>query len=72
MTKESSNWMKDPTTIQLILFTLFSSFGIVLLILVVTDLFTENPFKKQNLLLFFLALASAIATIKLHINYWKK
>lgn len=72
MEKETSNWMKAPTKTQLILFTLLSGFGITLLILVVTHLFTENPFRKQYLILHFLTLGSAIATIKLHVNYFTK
>ena len=71
MKGNTSNWMKNPTKTQLILFTLLSSFGILLLILVVTDLFTENPFRKKYVMLFLLGIGSATATLKLHLNYWK-
>jgi len=71
MKKGNSTWMKNPSRTQLTLFTLLSIFGIGLLVLVVTDLFTENPFKRKYLMLYFLAIGSAIATTKLHLNYWK-
>ena len=71
MKNEPAKWMKNPSKKQLILFTLLSTFGIVLTLLVITDLFTENPLKRKNLMFYLLGIGSAIATVKLHLNYWK-
>ncbi|WP_026915082.1 hypothetical protein [Christiangramia portivictoriae] len=47
MGEKTSNWTINPTKTQVILFALLSIFGITLLILVATDLLTENPFRKK-------------------------
>mgnify|MGYP001440439919 CR=1 FL=1 len=72
MKHQTANWIKNPSKKQLILFTILSTFGIVLTIAVITDLFTENPLKRKNLMLFLLGVGSMIATLKLHLAYWKK
>ena len=71
MGKKTSNWTKNPTKTQVILFTLLSIFGIALLILVATDLLTENPFRKKYVMLFLFGIGSATATLKLNLKYWK-
>ena len=65
------NFIKNPTSKNLILFTLLWFVGIFLLTLSTTDLFSESFFQKKNVMIYFLMIGSTIATAKIHINYWK-
>ena len=47
MNTMKNNFIKNPSTKNLILFTVLWTLGIVLLILSTTDLFTESFFKKS-------------------------
>lgn len=65
------NFIKNPSTNNLILFSLLWLAGILLLILSTTDLFTESFFQKKYIMIHFLMIGSTIATGKLYFNYWK-
>ena len=65
------NFIKNPTSKNLISFTLLWFIGIFLLTLSTTDSFTESFFHKKHIIIYFLMIASTIATAKIHINYWK-
>lgn len=65
-----NDWMKNPSRKQMILFTLLYFAGILLLVLSMTDLFTESLFQGKYLLLYFLIIGSTLATFKIHLNYW--
>jgi hypothetical protein len=65
------NWMNNPSKMQLIAFTGLWLLGVLLLVLSVTDFFKESFFQKTSVIIYFLMIASTIATIKLHINYRK-
>ncbi len=71
MKKTESNWMNNPTKKQLILFTVIWLVGVFLLTISITDLFRETFFQKSNLIIYIMIITSAIATIKLHLNYRK-
>jgi hypothetical protein len=72
MTKTTkSNWVTNPTKKQMILTNLVWLTGITLMILSMTDLFKENPFKSKNIMLFFLIIIATITEIKVTYNYFK-
>jgi hypothetical protein len=61
----------NPTKKQMILTNLVWLTGITLMILSMTDLFKENPFKSKNIMLFFLIIIATITEIKVTYNYFK-
>lgn len=65
-----NNWLKNPSPKQMILYTLLYITAILLLVLSMTNLFTESIFQGEYLLLYFLILGSTITTFKMHLNYW--
>ncbi len=65
------NFIKNPSTKNMILFTFLWSLGIALLTFSITDLFTESFFQKKFLMIYFLMIGSTITIVKIYINYWK-
>ncbi len=70
MKTKKNNWVKNPSRPQMILCTLVYFVSVVLLVLSMTDLFTENIFQGKYLLLYFVIIGATLATLKLHSNYW--
>lgn len=66
-----SNWVSNPTKRQIILMTLIWLTGIILMILVMTNFFTESAFKSKNLILFFLIILATKTEIKVIRNFFK-
>jgi len=71
MKKSKSNWLKVPTKKQLYLFTIAWFLSIILLVLSMTNLFSESIFQGKYLLIYFLIIWSTLTVYKLHSNYWK-
>jgi len=69
MKTKKNNWFKNPSHKQIILSTLLYFTGILLLILSMTDLFTESIFQGKYSLIYFLILGSTLTTLKIHLNY---
>lgn len=63
------SWIKNPTLKQVILFTTLSLGGLILLILSMTNLFSEPLFQKNYIMLYPLMLGSIFSTVIVHINY---
>jgi hypothetical protein len=71
MTKEI-NWYQNPTKKTLIVFGLLWLIGNTLLVLVLTDLFTESPLKVKNIIMMFFMIGSTVSVSHLYIKYFKK
>ena len=69
MTKK--NILQNPTKANLIVFTLLWMVSVVLIILSVTDLFTQTVFQKRYIPVFIIVLASSRVIAKLYFNYFK-
>lgn len=69
MTKK--NILQNPTKTNLIVFTLLWMVSVVLIILSVTDLFTQTVFQKKYIPVFIIVLASSRVIAKLYFNYFK-
>ena len=71
MKYKKNNWINNPSRKQIILFTLVYLIAVLLLVLSMTNLFTESIIQKKYIMIFFLIISSTLATIKVHLNYWK-
>jgi len=71
MTKEI-NWYQNPTKKTLIIFGLLWLISNMLLVLVLTDLFTESPLKAKNIMMMILMIGSTFSVLQLYIRYYKK
>ncbi|WP_028282202.1 hypothetical protein [Olleya marilimosa] len=69
MTKK--NILQNPTKANLIVFTLLWMVSVVLIILSVTDLFTQTVFQKRYIPVFIIVLALSRVIAKLYFNYFK-
>jgi len=65
------NFITKPSKKILILFTSLWIVGITLLILSMTDLFTESFLQKKYIMIYFLMIGSTITIGKLYFNYWE-
>ena len=65
------NFYHNPTSKTVIIFWVIWLISNMLLILSITDLLTESFFQKEYLMIYFLMIASTIATIKVQMNYRK-
>ena len=71
MKSKKNNWINNPSRKQMILFTLVYFIAILLLVLSMTNLFTESIIQKKYIMIYFLIIGSTLATIKVHQNYRK-
>ena len=71
MKTKKNNWINNPSRKQLLLFTLVYFIAILLLVLSMTNLFTESIIQKKYIMIYFLIIGSTLAIIKVHHNYWK-
>lgn len=72
MADKYSNWIENPTPKQFLLVNVLWCVAIVLLILAITDVFTESPFQTKNASVLMLILMSSFAVFRVHKNYRKK
>lgn len=68
---EPRNLLKQPTKKIWLIFTALSMIGIFLLLLSMSNLFTESIFKDGFMMLHFLILFNAFFVIKLNYHYFK-
>ncbi len=71
MSKEI-NWYKNPTKKTLIIFGLLWLVSNMLLVLALTDLFTESILKTNNILITPYIIGSTSAVLGLYLRYYKK
>lgn len=71
MNSEKENFLTNPSKKNLFFFTIFWLLGTALLILSTTNLFTENFFQRQYLMIYLLMFGATLMVFKLYINYWK-
>jgi len=68
---EKINWYENPSKKTLIIFGLLWGISNMLLVLVLTDLFTENPLKAKNIMLMIFMLGSTLSVTQLYLRYYK-
>ena len=66
-----STWVSNPTKRQMILTNIAWLTGVILMILAITNFFSDSAFKSKNLVLFFLMISATITEIKVTYNYFK-
>lgn len=71
-TPKSANWVLNPTKKQFITAVLVFGIGVVLNVLSLTNLFTESPFQRKNILILILMLLTIILIIRVSRNYISK
>ena len=71
MKRKKTNWTNNPTKKQLILITTAWILGNMLLILSITDLFTESFFQRNYIMMYLLMIGSTLATFNLYRNFLK-
>ncbi len=72
MMRKEINWYQNPTKKTLRIFGLLWLIGNTLLILALTDLFTESPLKVTNIIMMFFMIGSTVSVSHLYIKYYKK
>lgn len=68
---DKRNWVKNPTKREVILVSIAWFAAAFLIILSVTNFFTESIFNKKYAMLYFLLIASIITVIKVFSNYFR-
>lgn len=71
MKRKKTDWINNPTRKQLILFTVLWILGNTLLILSISDLFTESVFQRKYIMIYLLIFGSTLATFNLYRNFLK-
>ena len=69
--QQTNNWINNPTKKQLTLTILLGLTGFILLLLSMTNFFTETPFQGKYLILYFLLIGSALTVYKVCRSYYK-
>lgn len=74
MNKEDQSFYYNPTKTQLILWTIAWFISSLLVVLAFTDLFRQNSFQFDNLIMgsiiSLMVIGSTVSTIKLYRNYY--
>ena len=68
---KKANWTQNPTRKNVTLYIIFTSIASLLILLSITDFFTENPFQRRNTIMFMLLTSSLWACINIIRNYTK-
>jgi hypothetical protein len=68
---KKANWTQNPTRKNVTLYIIFTSIASLLILLSITDFFTENPFQRRNTIMFMLLTSSIWACINIIRNYTK-
>ena len=71
MKTKRDNWPKNPSRNQVLFISALWVIGNLLIILSMTDLFSESIFQRRYFLLYLLILVSTLATLKIIISYFK-
>jgi len=71
MNNTKRNLFYNPSLKQLRLFTGLWILSMTLLVMAITDLFTESIWQKDYLLIYFLMISSTLSIVKLYLNYRK-
>jgi len=71
MNTTKDNFYRNPSKNTLLLFTFLWLLGNALLLLSITNLFTESFFHYANVMIYVLMVGSTITIIKLYTNYRK-
>ena len=66
---KKANWVQNPTRKIVTLYIIFTSIGSLLILLAITDFFTENPFKWKYGLMFILLISSIWSCVSIIRNY---
>ena len=66
---KKANWVQNPTKKIVTLYIALTSIGSLLILLAITDFFSENPFKLKNALMFMLLIYPIWNCLKLMRNY---
>ena len=66
---KKANWVQNPTKKIVTLYIVLTSIGSLLILLAITDFFSENPFKLKNALMFMLLIYPIWNCLKLMRNY---
>ena len=69
--QQPNNLILNPSKKQLNFCTIIWFTGVSLLMLVMTDLFTENPFRSKYLMLYLLIAGSTLAVCLQYINFFR-
>ena len=67
-----ASWFECPSKKQLIILIIIWLFGIMLSILAISDLFSQNFFQIGFFLMYFMMIGATIAIIKIVSNYKRK
>jgi hypothetical protein len=68
---KKANWVQNPTKKIVILYIIFTSISSLLILLAITNFFTENPFKWKFALIYMLLIFSISRCINIVRNYYK-
>ena len=66
---KKANWVQNPTKKIIALYIVLTFIGSLLILLAITDFFSENPFKMKNSLMFMLLIYPIWNCLKLMRNY---
>ena len=66
---KKANWVQNPTKKIVTLYIVLTSIGSLLILLAITDFFSENHFKMKNALMFMLLIYPIWNCLKLMRNY---
>jgi hypothetical protein len=69
--QQTNNWIKNPTKKQLSVTVLLGVAGFILLLLAMTNFFTETPFRAKYLMIYFLLVANILTVYKVSKAYYK-
>ncbi len=68
--QQTTNWTNNPTKKQLLLTVLLGLTSFILLLLSMTNFFTETPFQGKYLILYFLLIFSGLTVYKVCRTYY--
>ena len=66
---KKADWVRNPTKKIVILYIVLTFIASLLIILAITDFFSENPFQMKNVLMFLLLIYPIWNCLKLVRNY---
>ena len=67
----NKNWIANPTKKQVIFHVSLCLIGWVLLLLPMTNFFTESPFKRSYFIFYFILVSTMVTAIKVVLNYYR-
>jgi len=69
MLNDKSNWVKNPNKKQVVALSLIWVAGLTLMLLAMTNFFTESPFHRKNLSMAFILFAATFTVFNVYRNY---